>query len=156
QDTVAKFIYPIGPSNKVSVVSTHGSSKYETPFSASLTKADDGGYATKKTEPEFNDSLYGLDSIALTHTFDSRSFANARVYRLYNYRLLDQVSKITDRWLTNESDQRGMQFDYTRTLSQQLTLKAGLSRVESSNPYHLIKGLYKNSVKPSSIPSDLR
>lgn len=156
QDTVAKFIYPIGPSNKVSVVSTHGSSKYETPYSASLTKADDGGYAIKKIEPEFNDSRYGLDSVAVTHTFDSRSFANVRVYRLYNSRLLDQVSRITDRWLKNESDQRGAQLDYSRALSQQLTLKAGFSRVASDNPYHLIKGLYKNSVKSSSIPTDLR
>jgi hypothetical protein len=156
QDTVGKFIYPIGPNNKVSVVSTHGSSKYETPFTATLAKADDGGYVDKKDEPESNVSRYDLDSVALTHTFDSRSFANARVYRLYNSRVLDQVSKTTDRWLKNESDQRGMQLDFTHTLSQQLTLKAGMSRVASDNPYHLIRGLYKNSQNANSMPTDLR
>jgi Carboxypeptidase regulatory-like domain len=155
QDTIAKFIYPVGPNNKVSVVSSHGYSTYETPFTASLTKAADSGYASKTAEPESNDSRYGLDSIALTHSFDARSFANLRIYRLNNRRTLDQVSPITDRWLRNESDQRGLQIDYTRALSQQLTVKAGAARVTSDNPYHLIRGLYKNSVKPSSLPTDL-
>jgi outer membrane cobalamin receptor len=155
-DGIAKFVYPVGPKNKVTVVSTQGSQTYTTPFTATLAKASDGGFTEKTDEPESNDSSYSLNSVALTHQFDSRSFANVRAYRLYNSRLLDQIGPTTDRWLKNESDQKGVQLDLTRTLNRQLTLRAGFSRIQSENPYHLIRGLYRNSTRPTSIPTDLR
>lgn len=161
-DAIGKFIYELGPKNKLTVVTTQGASRYETPYQASLTRGPQGGFQAKEQEPEFNKSRYSLNSVALTHRFDDRSHGNVRFYRLYNSRLLDQVSPQTDRWLKNESDQRGAQIDYTRAMNRQLTLKAGISRVASDNPYHLIRGLYRNSQLPEEqqltqrLPTDIR
>jgi hypothetical protein len=161
RDTVAKAIYQLSPAGKLTWVSMHGKGVYETPYSAALTyDPATGGHQVKEEEAEYNRSTYALDSLAYTHRFDGGAFANFRLYRLYNTRLLDQVSQTTDRWLENKSDQKGVQIDFTNPVSSRLLFKAGTSRVDSDNPYHLVRNLYKNAnpANPArpTIPTDVR
>jgi hypothetical protein len=161
RDTVAKLIYQLGEDGKLTWVSMHGKGRYETHNSAALTyDPSTGGFEAKEEEAEYNRSTYQLDSLAYTHRFEGGAFANLRLYRLYNTRLLDQVSQQTDRWLYNASDQRGIQLDFTNPVNSRLLLKAGTSRVDSDNPYHLVRNLYKNAnpANPArpTIPTDLR
>ena len=41
--------------------------------------------------------------------------------------------------------QKGMQADFTNPVNNHLLFKAGMSRTDSQNPYHLVRGLFKNS-----------
>jgi len=161
RDTVGKFIYDLTPSSKVTWVSMHGQGRYETQYNSALTyDAATGGFQSKEQEAEYNRSTYALDSLAFTQRFDGGAFANLRIYRLNNTRLLDQVSQQTDRWLYNESDQKGVQLDFTNPVNSRLLFKAGTARVDSSNPYHLVRNLYKNAnpANPArpTIPTDVR